>query len=284
MRRYIWLVALALGVAILGLSATLDAGRAATNKFMQRVRGTVGYQIGDAGAFNNVASMLDLPDDAFAVTQDKSAALLQLPDSSIVSLGMNTKVQVGAFDSSQNGPGATITVDGGALRFEIKRPQGSVANYRFVTPTSQVGVRGTVGLLALLSGQTTVACLECAADSITVTVAGQTYALASGQVLTVTAAGAVTTGAVTSSTLGIFSSAWVSTSAATGVAAATAGVAGGSGIPPAVLTGAGAAAAAGIAIDAVVGHSTPVPAGTVQGSVSLQGHAPQPMSTPRKAP
>lgn len=139
MRPVIPFVALVLGVATLSLSA-LDAGRAATNKFMQHVRGTVGYQVGDAGPFNRVAASLDLPDDAFAITQDKSAALLQLPDSSIVSLGMNTKVQVSAFDLSQNGPGATITVNGGALRFEVKRPQGSVANYHFVTPTSQVGV------------------------------------------------------------------------------------------------------------------------------------------------
>lgn len=278
MRPYIPIVVTALAVSVFGLSATLDVGRAATNKFLQRVKGTVGYQIGEAGAFNKVASNLDLPDDAFAITQDRSAALLALPDSSLVSLGMNTKVQVSAFDSSQNGPGATITVNGGALRFEIKRPQGSVANYRFVTPTSQVGVRGTVGLLALLNGQTTVACLACGADSITVTVAGQTYTLASGQVLTVTAAGTVTTGAVTSSTLGIFSSAWVSVNAGTGVAAATAGV-GGSAIPPAVLTGAAAAAVTGLAVDAVVSHSTPAPSGTVQGSVQLQG-----ATAPRKAP
>ncbi len=276
MRPRFRLVAIALGLTILGFSGTLDVGRAAANKLLQHLKGTVGYQIGDGGAFSGVTASQELPDDAYAITQDKSAGLLQLPDSSLVSLGMNTKVQVGAFDSSQNGLGATIIVNGGALRFEVKRPQGGVANYHFVTPTSQVGVRGTVGLLALLNGQTTVACLACAADSITVTVAGQTYTLATGQVLTVTAGGGVTTGAVTSSTLSIFSSAWVSTSAATGVAAATAGIPGG-GIPPAVLTGAGAAAAAGLVIDAASSHSTPAPTGTVQGSVSLDG------ATPHKA-
>ena len=247
------------------------------NKLLQHLRGSVGYQVGDAGAFNGIKGSQELPDDAFAITQDKSAALLQLPDSSVVSLGMNTKVQVGAFDASQTGPGATITVNGGALRFEVKRPQGGVANYHFVTPTSQVGVRGTIGLLAVLNGQTTVACLACAADSITVTVAGQAYPLATGQVLTVTAAGTVTTGAVTTSTLSLFSNAWVSTSAGTGVAAATAGVAGPA-IPPAALTGAGAAAAAGLAVDAVSSHSTPAPTGTVQGSVSLDG-----VTSPHKA-
>jgi hypothetical protein len=278
------IVAIALGIATLVVSATPDLGRAAVNKFIQRLKGTVGYQVGDAGPFTTVAGSQDLPDDAFAITQDRSAALLQLPDSSLVSLGMNTRVQVGAFNAAANGPGATITLNGGALRFEIKRPQGGVANYRFVTPTSQVGVRGTVGLLALLNGQTTVACLACAADSITVTVAGQTYTLASGQVLVVSAAGTVTTSTITSATLSTFSIAGVSTSATVGIAGATAGVVGANAIPPAVLTGAAAAAAVGIGVDAISNHASPAPAGTVQGAVTLQGHAPQPASTPRKAP
>ena len=153
---------------------------AASNKELQHLKGTVGYQLGDTGAFNGVSGKYLLPDDAFAVTQNQSAALLQLPDSSLVALGQDTRVQVGAFNQTAAGPGATITVNGGALRFDIKRPAGGAANYRFVTPTSQVGVRGTIGLLAFAGGQTTVACLVCAADSVSVSVGGQTFTVLTG--------------------------------------------------------------------------------------------------------
>src|SRR5579863_603654 len=184
----------------LGLAAALQAsvGSAASNKELQRLKGTVGYQLGDTGQLNQVTAKYVLPDDAFAVTQNQSAALLQLPDSSLVALGQDTRVQVGAFNQTAAGPGSTITVNGGTLRFDIRRPQGGAANYRFITPTSTIGVRGTVGLLAFAGGQTTVACLACAADSVTITVGGQSFALATGQAITVTATGAVTTSAVTS--------------------------------------------------------------------------------------
>jgi hypothetical protein len=262
-------------------------GSAASNKELQRLKGTVGYQVGDAGTFNKVAGSYVLPDDSYAITQDKSAALLQLPDSSLVALGMNTKVLVGAFNQTADGPGATITVNGGALRFDIKRPTGSAANYHFVTPTSQVGVRGTIGLLAVLAnGQTTVACLACAADSITVQVGGQSFALATGQAITVTATGAVTTSAVTSATLSGFSSAGVSTSATSGVAGATAGVTGAA-VAPAAAAGAGAAAAAGAAAGAAAASAakaSPNPGPTVQGTIILQGRGIPAPAGPQRRP
>jgi hypothetical protein len=104
-----------------------------------------------------------------------------MPDSALVSLGENTNVQVGAFDNAAAGPGSTITLTGGSLRFDIRRPQGGVANHRFVTTTSAVGVRGTVGLMSFVNGVTTVGCVACAADSVTVTVGSKTVALATGQ-------------------------------------------------------------------------------------------------------
>jgi hypothetical protein len=231
-------------VAAIVLAALPVLTDAASNKELRHLKGTVGYQPSTDAPLSPVVGSYVLPDDAYAVTQAKSAALLTLPDSSIVSFGENTRVQVGAFNETAAGPGSTITVEGGALRFDIKRPTGGAANYHFVTPTSQIGVRGTIGLLSLLNGQTTVACLSCAADSITVLVSGQTFALASGQAITVTATGAVTTSAVTSATLSGFSSAGVSTSATSGVAGATAGVGGAAaGVAPAAAAAAGAAAA-----------------------------------------
>ncbi|MGA2396152.1 MAG: hypothetical protein ABSH03_22685 [Candidatus Lustribacter sp.] len=53
----------------------------------------------------------------------------------------------------------------------------------------------------------------CAADSVTVTVGAQTIALATGQLITVSALGAVVTGTVTTTALAGFSGASVSTAA-----------------------------------------------------------------------
>ncbi len=260
-----------LGFAV-GLQSSV--GNAASNKELQRLKGTVGYQLSDAGQFNQVGAKYVLPDDAFAVTQNQSAALLQLPDSSLVALGQDTKVQVGAFNQTAAGPGSTITVAGGTLRFDIKRPQGKTANYRFITPTSTIGVRGTIGLLAFAGGQTTVACLACAADSVTITVGGQSFALATGQVITVTATGAVTTSAVTSATLSGFSSSGVSTSASSGLSAATAGVggaaAGGAGAAVGAAAGAAAAGGAAAAVTSGQAKSSPNPGATQSGTIIIQ--------------
>jgi hypothetical protein len=270
-RLFLRFPALGLGLALL-LQASI--GSAASNKELERLKGTVGYQLTDAGQLTTVGGKFVIPDDAFAVTQNQSAALLQLPDSSLVALGQDTKVQVGAFNQTSTGPGSTITVANGTLRFDIKRPQGKTANYRFVTPTSTVGVRGTIGLLAFAGGQTTVACLACAADSVTISVGGQSIAVATGQVVTVTATGAVTTSAVTSATLSGFSSAGVSTSASSGISAATAGIssAAGSAVGPAAAA-AGAAAAGGAAAAAASAARTPAPSATQTGTITIQ-HAP----------
>ncbi|MGA2394906.1 MAG: FecR domain-containing protein [Candidatus Lustribacter sp.] len=213
-------------------------------KQLQRVRGTIGYAT-DAQStdFKAVFGKLLLPDDNYAVTRAQSAAVLAMPDSSLISLGENTNVQVGAFDSASATPGSTITVNGGTLRFDIRRPAGGAANYIFKTPTSQTAVRGTVGLLAFVNGVTTVGCVVCAADSVAVTVGTQTVTLITGQFLTVSALGAITTGAL-SGVIGTFTAAGVPATGAIGPAAAgiPAGAAAGAVVP--VAAGAAAAAAA----------------------------------------
>ncbi len=60
--------------------------------------------------------------------------------------------------------GLTVTLNGGALRFDVRRSTGSRANYHFVATTSQLAIRGTVGLLSYVpGGDTTVVCLACEA-------------------------------------------------------------------------------------------------------------------------
>jgi hypothetical protein len=238
---------------------------AGEGKQLQHVRGTIGYQTADTGAdFKPVFGKFDLPDDDFAATRGQSAAVLAMPDSSLISLGENTTVRASAFDNTATGPGSTITINGGALRFDIKRPQGGAANYRFVTNTSAVGVRGTVGLISFVNNVETVACLSCAADSVTITTATGQISLLTGQVATITAAGVVTTTAITTTVLGTFTAAGVPTSAqATAVAA---------GLPASTGTIAGMSTGTAAAVGAAA-----VGIGTAIGVVSSPG-SPQPQS------
>jgi hypothetical protein len=259
------------------------AQSAAGDKRLDRVKGNVAYTAPD-NSVHQVFGHDVLPDDDIALTQAKSAAALTLPDSSIVSLGENTRVQVGAFTTGTSGPGSTIVVQNGSLRFDIRRPAGGAANYHFTTTTSQIAVRGTVGLLSFLGGNTTVACLACAADSVTVTVGTQTVALATGQVVTVTATGAIASGAISSATLSSFSTASVSTSAATGPAAAVSGVAGATGGIAAGTAGIAAAAAGAVAAGVAVSTShSPAPNVTTT-PIVLPSPSPSPTVAPSPSP
>jgi hypothetical protein len=281
-RRFVCSSALRTGFGVL-LAAGLIAGvlpgttqAADTSKQLQRLSGTVGWAAQkDTSDFTQVFGKFELPDADYAVTRAKSKAQIDMPDSSLIELGENTSVLVGAFDNTSTGPGATIQVnDGSRLRFEIVRPQGGQANYHFVTTTSQIAVRGTVGLLAFVNGVTTVGCVACAADSVVVQVGTQTFALATGQFLTVSALGAVTTGALGAVT-GAFAGAGVSVAPGAAAGGAAAGAAAGAIVP--VAAGAAAAAAVGIA---VTNHSSPTPQptstsaapnATPTGSVNLTG-------------
>jgi hypothetical protein len=238
--------ALLLSGAIVAAIAPAGGG-AAGEKQLRRIRGTIGYQQNANAPFAQVFGRLDLPDDAIAVTQAQSTAELVMPDSSIIALGENTHVQVGAFENAAEGPGSTLIVSGGALRFDVRRPAGGRANYKFITATSQIAVRGTIGLLSFVGGNTTVACVACAADSVQVTVGAQTFGLATGQVLTVGITGAVTTAAATSATLSTFSGAGLNPGAS-GPGAAGGGGAAGASTTGIAVGAAAAAVAAGVAI------------------------------------
>ena len=225
-------------VAIVASLLPSAGGAADAGKQLRRVKGNVGYQVAASAPLTPVFGKIDLPDDALAVTQADSVAELALPDSSIVTLGAGTRVQIGAFNTTAAGPGSTIVVNGGTLRFDIKRPAGGRANYQFVTATSQIAVRGTIGLLSFVNGITNVACVQCAADSVVVTTGGQTFALATGQLITINAAGSAVTGALTPEGTAAFGQAGVGTGAGGAGAGAVTGI----------VAGAAAAAAAGAAI------------------------------------
>ena len=227
----------------LALVGGLPAG-AANDKQLRTVRGVVGHQTDAAGEFKRVIGQLVLPDDDLAVTRENANGLLTLPDSSEVALGPNTSVKVGAFNEPTSPNPTTITLQNGSLRFAVKRPTGGKSNYRFVTTSSQIAVRGTIGLVATAANGDTIACLACEPGDVLVTVGAKTYPLLTGQTLFVSLAGVVTAGAVSAAVLQGFSTAGLSTSATSTTAFA-----------PGIASGAGAGAGAGASAAAVAGHA-----------------------------
>jgi hypothetical protein len=154
------------------------------DKQLARVKGVVGYQTSATSDFKPIFGRLDLPDDAFAVTKPNGSAVLRLKDSSEIDIGENTKVQVGQFNAAGAGQN-TIVLNGGALHFNIRHPQGGQSNYKFTTATSQIAVRGTEGFLIAGANGTQVVCVSCAAGDVSVQVGQQTVSIVSNQTLTV---------------------------------------------------------------------------------------------------
>jgi ferric-dicitrate binding protein FerR (iron transport regulator) len=134
---------LALVLVALPLIARSDADKVLTN-----VKGGVSYE--RAGTPHTLVPKVHqlLTDDDVAVTQTDSLATVGLPDSSIVTLGATTRVQL-AFFNQTDIANAKFIVYEGKTRFQIEHPAGGKANYTFVTPTTQIAVRGTEGDIAV---------------------------------------------------------------------------------------------------------------------------------------
>jgi hypothetical protein len=177
---------LACSIAALPLAAA-----SATGKTLQRVSGNVGYKLNETSPFVVLAGDIALADNAVAVTQARSTAKVLLEESSTIGLGQNTSVRLGAFNAGVTA-GSVITINNGAMRFNITHPSGAQSNYRFVTPTAQLSVRGTSGLIGSGPNGDDIACVQCDPGDAVVTVGTVTYPLLSGQTAHITTAGIVT--------------------------------------------------------------------------------------------
>lgn len=178
-------------VAILSLDGG-RAGAAAGDKVLARVNGTVQYQGGPRDPFKPVVGRLALPDDAVAVTLTDSQALLTLADSSEVDIGSKARFRIGAFNSFGSGKPVVVTLELGAIHFVVRHPQGAWTNYLFVTPTSQIAVRGTEGYLVTGPKGTDFYCASCSDGDVTMRVGERTIPLVTGQQVIVTGTNAAT--------------------------------------------------------------------------------------------
>jgi hypothetical protein len=133
---------LALAVSAFVVPVATRAQSAVT--ILTNVRGSVAYEHDGTSHVLVPSVRHPLIDTDFAATHANSQAQLALPDSSLVTLGAETRVQMVFFNQTDIA-NAKFVVAGGKTRFLIQHPAGSVANYTFVTPTSNIAVRGTEG-------------------------------------------------------------------------------------------------------------------------------------------
>jgi len=146
------------GSAALGALLTLVAMSPARAddavKMLTNVKGSVGYEH-DGTAHVLVPTVRHpLIDADVATTQDASQAQVTLPDSSIVTLGSDTRVQM-AFFNQTDIANAKFIVYQGKTRFQVQHPAGQQANFVFSTPTSNIAVRGTEGDIDVEGGDLT---------------------------------------------------------------------------------------------------------------------------------
>lgn len=176
-----WLAASFLGAAASVVVAT--AVRSADDNVLRRDAGIVTYKLPQTNPISLTGSV-PVSDSVIATTAVESLARLQLRDSSEIRIGDRTTVRIGDLAAAGDAtPGATIYMERGAVRFAIVHPNGGKANYRFVTPTSTLGVRGTVGYFIVGPAGQQIYCVKCEAGDVSVEAAGKTVEVRSGQTL-----------------------------------------------------------------------------------------------------
>jgi len=161
------------------------------NKTLQSIRGHVAYQRGNAAQKPLATNAtIVLADRDYAMTGAQSQGAVTLADSSRVTMGSETKVQL-AFFNQAAGNNAKFLLLGGKTRFEVQHPSGAKANYIFSTPTADIAVRGTEGDISVLQDQLQVNVYGVSDPSLPVAVtfttgdkAGQTVTVTAGESLT----------------------------------------------------------------------------------------------------
>ncbi|GAC1401783.1 MAG: hypothetical protein NVSMB64_00530 [Candidatus Velthaea sp.] len=130
--------------ALLLVMAPLHSGAATADKELTNLKGAVSYEKGGKSRPLTPSATVAMADTDVAVTGDVSQARVTLPDSSRVTLGADTRLEM-SFFAKTDIANAKFVVYQGKTRFQVEHPAGAKANYTFVTPTSSIGIRGTEG-------------------------------------------------------------------------------------------------------------------------------------------
>ena len=168
-------------LAFLGAMSIVRADT--SDKSLQNVKGQVSYQHGSAQTPIAPNATMVLADRDYAITGDESRGALTLPDSSVVTVGSDTKVQL-AFFNQATVTSAKFILYNGRTRFAVRHPKGGKANYIFSTPTADIAVRGTEGDIGLANDSLQVNVYEVCDPSQPVQVkakGGQLFTVGAGQ-------------------------------------------------------------------------------------------------------
>lgn len=165
------------------LAVPLLARADSADKELQSVKGDVSYQHGAAPKPLALNASIVLADKDYALTGKESRAAVTLPDSSVVTVGSDTKIQLAFFNQ------ATITTAkfvlyNGTTRFAVRHPAGAKANYTFTTPGASIAVRGTQGDIGVADDSLQVNVYEVCDPSLPVVVttkSGQKFIVKQGQ-------------------------------------------------------------------------------------------------------
>ncbi|MGH7716213.1 MAG: FecR domain-containing protein [Vulcanimicrobiaceae bacterium] len=175
--------ALAGTALLLALAAPV---RGADDNILRRDKGIVTYKLPTTDPRSLYAEVA-VDDSVIATTAIASLATLQFSDSSEIRIGDRTNVRIGDLHVAEaaNPAGGTVFIERGAVRFNVKHPMGAKADYRFVTPTTQLAVRGTVGYVVAGPDGDQIYCVKCETGDVTITTSSQTVLIHSGQTLNV---------------------------------------------------------------------------------------------------
>ena len=155
-RRSLVRIAVAMvSVALVVASLPWKIQAASGDKTLKHISGDTGYSATDSGSVTPVTGSQDLPDTAYVVTKNGGVADIVLRDSSVIRIAQDAKIKVTEFNAAESGRENIVTCYSGAYRFHIEHPAGGQSNYRFVTPTSQIAVRGTDGVVVIDPDNTT---------------------------------------------------------------------------------------------------------------------------------
>ena len=154
-------------------------------KLLENRHGSVAFQRAGARAVPLAErASVNLRDSDEAITGTRSLGAVTLPDSTQILIGSSTHVQLAFFNQAET-TSAKFIVKDGRIRFAVHHPNGAKANYLFVTPTSQIAVRGTQGDLEVdPSGTIRLNVYELGDPNLPVLVttnAGKTFTVAAGQ-------------------------------------------------------------------------------------------------------
>jgi hypothetical protein len=173
-------------LAILSLVAVAHPARSANDNILRRDKGIVTYQLPTTDPRSLYAEVA-VSDSVIATTEVATLATLQLSDSSEIRIGDRTSVRIGELHAAEaaNPASGTVFIEHGAVRFNVVHPTGAKASYHFVTPTSQLAVRGTVGYFVAGPAGDQIYCVKCADGDVTITTGTKTVQIHSGQSLNV---------------------------------------------------------------------------------------------------